>query len=70
MDPDAQAAGGDFEGARGWPVTEKRRLLRVLRLFLQGFRLITGGLTKEIAELEQEMKDEPTHTAETVSDKA
>jgi len=51
-------------------VTEKRRLLRILRLFLQGFRLITGGLTKEIAELEQEMKDEPTHTAETVSDKA
>jgi hypothetical protein len=38
-------------------MSEKRLLLRVLRLFYQGFRLITGGLKKEIVELEAELNE-------------
>lgn len=35
----------------------QRLILRILRLFYQGFRLITGGLKKEIAELEAELNE-------------
>jgi hypothetical protein len=35
----------------------QRLLLRVLRIFYQGFRLITGGLKREIAALEEELNE-------------
>jgi len=38
-------------------MTDKHLILRILRLFLQGFRLITVGLKKEIDELEKEMEE-------------
>lgn len=38
-------------------MTDVARLLRILRIFYQGFRLIVGGLKKEIESLEQEIKD-------------
>jgi hypothetical protein len=50
-------------------VTEKRRLLRILRIFVQGLRLITGGLKEEISALEQEL-NESAHITETTANKS
>jgi len=47
---------------------EKQRLLRILRIFFQGFRLITSGLKKEIDAIEQEL-NESDHATETVPDR-
>ena len=38
----------------------QRQILRILRLFYQGFRLITAGLKKEIEEIERELSETST----------
>jgi hypothetical protein len=47
---------------------DKERLLRILRIFFQGLRLITSGLKKEIDGLEREL-NEPTDTAKAEPDR-
>lgn len=36
---------------------DKPRLLRILRIFFQGLRLITSGLKKEIDDIEREVNE-------------
>jgi hypothetical protein len=60
-------------GRPGENTYTQRLILRILRIFYQGLRLITGGLKTEIAELEAEIKkadEQPADSAKTVSDKA
>jgi hypothetical protein len=47
-----------------------RLILRVLRVFFQGFRLITAGLKKEIDELEENLSkadDQPLAEAKDIT---
>lgn len=47
----------------------EKRLLRILRIFYQGFRLIAGRLKEEIDNLEKEL-NEPVDRAEVPADKS
>jgi hypothetical protein len=49
---------------------ENRRLiLRILRIFFQGYRLITAGLKREIDAIEKELNG-PAHATEAAPDKS
>lgn len=47
----------------------RRLILRILRVFFQGFRLITGGLKKEIDALEQEIRKVDEQSADSAETK-
>ena len=45
----------------------QRLILRILRVFYQGYRLIASGLKKEIDALEEDLS-EPTDSPKAISD--
>jgi len=61
-----ETGAGSSESQSGELMDTQRLILRILRVFYQGYRLIVTGLKKEIDALEENLS-EPTDPAKTVS---